>query len=193
MKRLLILGILIVFLSFLGQHLVKNSHPIVKTEISDRAVSVPIMVAINILGLQDLIVRWLWIRFDLDALSFVRNYHRLLPYLDLITRIKPDEFHAWGLKTYMRLLRYQREGDTPRMMEDLQKLKEAVLKYPKNWRGHYEVAWMYAIFYKQPENALPWAKEALMLDSNNETRELLNFVERLPRETLFNPKPWRLE
>ncbi len=192
MQRLLLLLILMVFLSGLGQFLVQQSPKSTKTELSDKAISVPLMVAINILGLQDLIVRWLWIRFDLDALGFVRNYHRLLPYLDLITKIKPDEFHAWGLKTYMRLLRYQREGNSQRLIEDMQKLKDAAQKYPKNWRGHFEVAWMYAIFFKQPENSLPWANEALILDSNNETRELWNYVERLSKEEFERSNPGQI-
>ena len=70
----------------------------------------PLLIMVSLFNLEELFVGYLWLQFDVDSLGAVGNYHRLLGTLDLITTIKPDEFHAWGLVTYMRYKHWIKEG-----------------------------------------------------------------------------------
>lgn len=140
--------------------------------------SFPIFMAISAFNLERLVVGYLWLCFDIDSTGAARNYHRLLPYLELITTVKPDEFHAWGLATFMRCKRYESEDNPEKLQESMQLLIDAVKLYPDNDRGHYELAYMYAFFYRDYEKALEPAYQAWQLNSSSQMNfKLYHFVQ----------------
>jgi tetratricopeptide (TPR) repeat protein len=112
----------------------------------------------SMLNINRLVVGWLWVQFDSDSTNLSKNYHRLLPTLELITAIQPDEFVAHGLLCYMRCVHAKNSDETEKYKEAYTELERASKEFPNNPRGHYELAYINAIFLKDYEKALPYAK-----------------------------------
>jgi tetratricopeptide (TPR) repeat protein len=145
--------------------------------------NLPLFLAISVFNLERVMVGYLWLRFDLDSTGSAQNYHRLLPYLELITIIKPDEFQAWGLATFMRCKRYKIEGKPEKTEYAMQRLSAVVEAYPENDRGHHELAYMYAFFFRDYEKALPSAYKAWRLNPDSQMNyRLYAFVSRRIRD-----------
>lgn len=171
-------ALILCLLLTLGSAIWLRNHPVPKNRVDLKrgSVSLPLLLAVDILGLHDLMVGWLWLKFDLDSLGVAQNYHRLLAWLDLITTLKPNEYHAWGLKTYMRLLRPE-NADAPLRQEKLMEELIAATDYEEsNYRGHYEVAYLYAFYFKKPELAMPYATLAARLKPNRETLAIVDYL-----------------
>lgn len=98
--------------------------------------------------------------------------------LDLMTTIKPDEFHAWGLKTYMRYKDLEKKGAMREAGEIIQELHKAHEKCPENARGWYELAYAYTFLLNDFPTALEYARKALNLRQTKEYAVLVNFLEK---------------
>ncbi len=174
------LALILCLLLTLGSAVWLRNHPVPKNrvDLGRGGVSLPLLLTVDILGLHELAVGWLWLKFDLDSLGVSKNYHRLLAWLDLITILKPDEYHAWGLKTYMRLLRPE-NADAPLKQEQLMKELIAATEHDEsNYRGYYEVAYLYAFYFKKPDLAMPYATLAARLNPNRETLSVVDYLKR---------------
>ncbi len=150
----------------------KLSH---QTSMSD----FPFLMIISLFNLEDLFVGYLWLQFDVDSLGAVANYHRLLGTLDLITTIKPDEFHAWGLVTYMRYKHWTNEGQANKALNSMKELHKAQERFPSNARGWYELAYMYALVLRDASKALEYANRAYSIDPNTENTLMLQTLQRV--------------
>ena len=150
----------------------KISH---QTRISD----FPLLIMVSLFNLEDLFVGYLWLQFDVDSLGAVGNYHRLLGTLDLITTIKPDEFHAWGLVTYMRYKHWLKEGQTNKALGSIKELHKAQERFPLNARGWYELAFMYGLVLRDTSTALKYAKQAYSLEPNKENTLMMQTLQRV--------------
>lgn len=128
----------------------------------------PLLMVVSLFHLEDLCVGYLWLQFDVDSLGAVANYHRLYGILDLITTIKPTEFHAWGLATYMRYKQWMHLGYRERAREALDELHTAQDRFPDVARGWYELAYMYGFVLKETQRAEEYARKAYELHDNKE-------------------------
>ncbi len=146
-----------------------------QTSVSD----FPILMMISLFNLEDLFVGYLWLQFDVDSLGAVGNYHRLLGTLDLITTIKPDEFHAWGLGTYMRYKHWVNEGQVERALDSVNELHKAQERFPSNARGWYELAYMYGLVLQDTSKALQYASKAYAINPNKENSLILQTLQRV--------------
>lgn len=134
--------------------------------------NLPITMMVSMFNLESLMVGWLWLQFDTDSLGSVQNYHRLLATLDMITSIKGDEFHAWGLATFMRYKRYIREGNSIKAQESETTLLEVQKKHPNHYRGYYEVAYFYAFLKRDKKTAWTYIQRAYDINPNKEVSTL---------------------
>ena len=139
----------------------------------------PLLMVISLFNLEELFVGYLWLQFDVDSLGAVANYHRLLGTLDLITTVKPDEFHAWGLVTYMRYKHWIKEGQVNKALDGVQELHKAQERFPSNARGWYELAYMYGLVLRDTDKALQYAMKAYSLEPNKENTLLLQTLKRV--------------
>ena len=139
----------------------------------------PFLIMISLFNLEELFVGYLWLQFDVDSLGAVGNYHRLLGTLDLITTIKPDEFHAWGLVTYMRYKHWMKEGHGKKALDGINELHKAQEKFPSNSRGWYELAYMYGLVLRDTSKALKYAQKAYTLEPNKENTLILRTLQRV--------------
>lgn len=163
----------------------ERQHPIKPKLAHDtKASDLPIVMMVSLLHLEELAVGYLWLQFDVDSLGAVQNYHRLLAILDLMTTIKPDEFHAWGLKTYMRYKDLEKKGAMREAGEIIQELHKAQEKFPENARGWYELAYAYTFLLNDFPPALEYARKALNLRQTKEYAVIVNFLE---KKTNANP------
>ena len=139
----------------------------------------PLLMIISLFNLEDLFVGYLWLQFDVDSLGAVGNYHRLLGTLDLITTVKPDEFHAWGLATYMRYNHWMNEGEAKKAIQAIKELHRAQQRFPSNARGWYELAYMYALVLRDTSKGLQYAIQAYSIDPNKENTLMLQTLQRI--------------
>jgi len=139
----------------------------------------PLLIIVSLFNLEDLCVGYLWLQFDVDSLGAVGNYHRLLGTLDLITTIKPDEFHAWGLATYMRYKHWLKEGQANKALDSIKELHKAQERFPSNARGWYELAFMYGLVLRDTSTALKYAKQAYSLEPNKENTLMMQTLQRV--------------
>jgi hypothetical protein len=176
-KKVIILPLL-AGLFFLSMRLDKSlpDKPVLSKEMS--VANFSMFAATSLFEINRFMVGYLWLRFDMDSTNSTQNYHRLLPTLEMIVSIKPDEFVAYGLMTYMRLVRYGHENNLKEMDAVMQRLVAAAGEFPQNWRGQYEVAFMYGIFFKDFEKALPYAERAWEMGQNKESFLLLDYIKK---------------
>lgn len=139
----------------------------------------PLLIAVSLFNLEDLLVGYLWLQFDVDSLGAVGNYHRLLGTLDLITTIKPDEFHAWGLATYMRYKHWFSKGQGEKALASIEDLHKAQDRFPSNARGWYELAYIYGLVLRDTSKALKYAQQAYSLVPNEENTLILRTFQRV--------------
>ena len=138
----------------------------------------PLLMVISLFNLEELFVGYLWLQFDVDSLGAVANYHRLLGTLDLITTVKPDEFHAWGLVTYMRYKHWIKEGQVNKALDSVQELHKAQ-EISIKCKGWYELAYMYGLVLRDTGKALQYAIQAYSLEPNKENTLLLQTLQRV--------------
>lgn len=115
---------------------------------------------VKTLNVKDLVVGFLWLRFDTDSGFQLANYHRLLLTLDAITAIKEDEFDAWSLKNYMRLDRSIRTKDAEMKERALKDYRLACQLNPDDWHYYHDAAQMIYQRMKEPHLALKYAQKA---------------------------------
>jgi len=151
----------------------------------------PLLMIISLFNLEDLFVGCLWLQFDVDSLGAVGNYHRLLGTLDLITTVKPDEFHAWGLVTYMRYKHWMNEGEGKKATKALKELHRAQQRFPSIARGWYELAYMYGLVLRDTPKALKYATQAYSIEPNYENTLMMQTLQRVyaRNKGLISPVP----
>lgn len=170
MKKSLL--IITFFLAIFFSWKLEKTYPMPPNINLNESSNLPVTMMVSMFNLESLMVGWLWLQFDTDSLGSVQNYHRLLATLDMITSIKGDEFHAWGLATFMRYKRYMARGNSLKAEESELSLVQAQKKYPRNYRGYYEVAYFYAFLKKDKKTAWEYIQQAYKLNPDKEVSTL---------------------
>jgi|GEM_PF-6783761 len=119
------------------------------------------LILVQMLGIRELAIGSLWIQFDYDSANVMASYHRLLPILDAITWLNPQELDAWGLKTYMRMRKAHRENNRILVEESIRAFDNALQANPENWEFPFEIGRQIFFNIASPGRALPYLERAI--------------------------------
>lgn len=122
---------------------------------------------LRLLGLRRVAAGFLWAQFDIDSANVSASYHRLLPLLDAITALVPDDHDAWDLKTYMRLRRGLRQGNQAMIDRAIREVKATADRYPEDWEFQMIVAQQLFVQLGSASQALPYIERAIRLPGHH--------------------------
>tara|TARA_Y100000589_G_scaffold255329_1_gene244316 strand:- start:1338 stop:1958 length:621 start_codon:yes stop_codon:yes gene_type:complete len=192
MRKKIIAVIILAILAVISSNWMERNYSLEpKLSHQTRLSDFPLLMVVSIFHLEDLFVGYLWLQFDVDSLGAVGNYHRLLGTLDLITTVKPDEFHAWGLATFMRYKHWTNEGNVKKAIQSINELHKAQQRFPSIARGWYELAYMYGLVLRDTPKALKYATQAYSIEPNYENTLMMQTLQRVYARSkgLISPVP----
>lgn len=131
------------------------------------------LILVQMLGIRELAIGFLWIQFDCDSANSLASYHRLLPILDAITWLNPHELDAWGLKTYMRLRKAYQDKDDKLVEKSIKDFDRALLANPRNWEFPFEIGRQIYFTIASPARALPYLEKAIAFPDRHENVDKL--------------------
>lgn len=124
------------------------------------------LLLVQMLGIRELALGFLWIQFDTDSALMLGNSHRLLPTLDAITWLDPNDLDAWGLKTFMRINRAKNKR--PDLVEaGIKDFAKAVQANPESWEFPFEMGRQLYFTLASPSRALPYLEKAAKISDHH--------------------------